>query len=67
MGSIFGGTPDPIEAPPVPEPAPIPVVQDEAQEFAVQEERARSGISKTFLTGNLSPSSTGKKKKFGGN
>jgi hypothetical protein len=65
MGSIFGGTPDPIEAPPVPEPAPIPVVQDEAQEFAVQEERARSGISKTFLTGNLKPKAAGKKSTLG--
>ena len=65
MGSVFGGSPDPIEAPPVPEPAPVPQVQSEAEEFAIKDERKRSGLSKTFLTGNLTPKSTGKKTTLG--
>lgn len=64
MGGLFD-KPKAIKAPPVPDPPPIPTVTDEADEFARKEERKASGISKTFLTGNLSPRSTGKKKSLG--
>lgn len=64
MGSVFD-KPEPIEAPPVPEPPPVPTVQSEAEEFAVKQERQRSGRAKTFLTGNLAPKSTGKKTTLG--
>ena len=65
MGGLFGGGASEVKAPPVPDPPPIPTVQDEAEEFAIKEERKKSGVSKTFLTGNLSPTSTGKKKTLG--
>ena len=54
-------SPEEIKAPPVPDPPPVPVVQDEAAEFALQEEKKKSGFKSTFLTGNLTPKSTGKK------
>ena len=65
MGNLFGGKPKEVKPPPVPDPAPVPVVSDEAGEFAAKEERKKSGISKTFLTGNLTPKSTGKKQLLG--
>jgi hypothetical protein len=52
----------PPEPPAPPDPAAISLTQGDASDFEIRGERARSGISKTFLTGNLSPSSTGKKK-----
>ena len=65
MGGIFGGKPKKVKPPPVPAPPPVPVVSDESEEFAIKEQRKRSGISKTFLTGNLTPKSTGKKTTLG--
>ena len=66
MGNLFGGgRAKEVKPPPVPDPAPIPVVSDEAGEFAAKEERKKSGISRTFLTGNLTPKSTGKKQLLG--
>ncbi len=65
MGGLFGGKPKTIKPPPVPDPPPVPTVTDEAEEFALKEERKRSGIESTFLTGNLRPKPTGKKKRFG--
>lgn len=62
MGGLFGGKPKEIKAPPVPPPPAIPVVQDEAAEFAVKEQARKSGFQQTFLTGNLTPKPTGKKK-----
>ena len=64
MGGVLS-KPKEIKPPPVPEPPPVPTVSDEAEEFAVREERKRSGLSKTFLTGNLTPKSTGKKTTLG--
>ena len=64
MSGLFQ-KPKTVKAPPVPEPAPVPVVSDEADEFTANEMRKRSGINKTFLTGNLSPKSTGKKTTLG--
>ena len=65
MGGLFGGGGKTVKAPPVPEPPPVPIVGDESDEFVADEIRSRSGVSKTFLTGNLTPKSTGKKKIFG--
>ena len=66
MGGLFGGgKPKVVKPPPVPDPPPVPVVSSEAEEFTLAEQRKRSGISKTFLTGNLTPKSTGKKKTLG--
>ena len=65
MGSVFGGKPKEVKPPPVPDPPPVPVVTDEAEEFAQQAERRKSGRAKTFLTGNLSPRDTGKKTTLG--
>lgn len=64
MGGLLD-TPKPIAPPPVPPPPPIPEVQEEAEEFALQEKRGRSGRAQTFLTGNLTPRSTGKKTTLG--
>ena len=65
MGGVFGGEPKEVTPPPVPAPPPIPTATDESEEFAIKEERRRSGLGKTFLTGNLSPKSTGKKTTLG--
>ena len=65
MGGLFGSKPKPVVAPPVPDPPPVPVVSDEAEEFALAEQKRASSIGKTFLTGNLSPRSTGRKRTLG--
>jgi hypothetical protein len=65
MSGLLGDTPEAIKAPAVPEPPPVPVVQDEAEEFALREEKKKSGFQSTFLTGNLTPKSTGKKSLLG--
>ena len=64
MGGLFD-KPKEITPPPVPDPPPVPVVSDEAEEFAIKEQRKKSGFQDTFLTGNLTPKSTGKKKLLG--
>jgi hypothetical protein len=64
MGGLFS-KPKTVKAPPVPPPPPVPVVSGEAEEFAAREERKKSGIAKTFITGNLTPKSTGKKTTLG--
>ena len=64
MSGLFGKTPE-VKAPPVPDPPPVPVVSSEQEEFTAREERRKSGLSKTFLTGNLTPKSTGKKTTLG--
>ena len=66
MGGLLGGSkPKEVKAPPVPPPPPIPVVSDEAEEFAIKEQRKRSGFEQTFLTGSLTPKPTGKKRTLG--
>ena len=65
MGGLFGGSPKKVTPPPVPDPPPVPVVSDEADEFEIKEQQKKSGASKAFLTGNLSPKDTGKKKVLG--
>ena len=66
MGGILGGSkPKEVKPPPVPDPPPVPVVSDEAEKFTAREERRKSSIAKTFITGNLSPKSTGKKTTLG--
>ena len=62
MGGLFGGGGKTVKAPPVPEPPPVPIASDEAEDFAVKEQQKKSGASKTFLTGNLTPKYTGKKR-----
>ena len=51
--------PDPVA------PAPIPILADETGDFEAKEARKRSSYRKTFLTGNLTPKSTGKKTTLG--
>ena len=66
MGGLLGGSkPKKITPPPVPDPPPIPVVSDESEEFAIKEQRRRSGASKAFLVGNLTPKFTGRKRTLG--
>ena len=65
MSGLLGGGPEEIKAPKVPDPAPIPVVDDSAADFALKEEKKKSGFQSTFLTGNLTPKSTGKKTLLG--
>ncbi len=65
MGGLLD-KPKTVEAPPVPDPPPVPVAEDKAAEDAMKAQRRKSGFSKTFLTGNLTPTSTGKKKFLGG-
>ena len=62
MGGVFKKAP---EAPDPPAPAAIPDKTDDAEEFALKEERRRSGSAKTFLTGNVAPKSTGRKTTLG--
>ena len=64
MSGLFD-SPEEVKPPPVPDPPPVPVVEDEAEEFALKEERKKSGFQSTFLTGNLTPKSTGKKSLLG--
>ena len=65
MGGLLGGGAKEVKAPPVPDPPPVPVVSDESEEFELQKLRQRSGFEQTFLTGNLTPKSTGKKRTLG--
>ena len=60
MGGLFGAEPEPVKPPPVPEPPPVPTVSDEAGETAIKEQKRKSGVSKTFLTGQLTPKTTKK-------
>ena len=64
MGGLLD-KPKTIKPPPVPDPPAIPVVSDEAEEAEIQKLRQRSGFEQTFLTGNLTPRSTGKKRVLG--
>jgi hypothetical protein len=64
-GAFGGGKPDKVEAPKVPDPPPVPVVGDENEELALSELKKKSGFKKTFLTGQLTPKSTGKSKTLG--
>ena len=63
---MSGGTPEEIKPPPPPDPPPIPVVGEEPEEFALKEKQRQSGASKAFLTGSLTPKSSGKKLALGG-
>ena len=65
MGGLLGGKPKKITPPPVPDPSVVPVVSSEAEDFAAREQRKRSGFRQTFLTGSLTPKSTGKKTTLG--
>ncbi len=65
MGGLIGSKPKKIVPPPVPDPPPIPVVGDEAGDFAAKAQRKRSGFRKTFLTGSLTPKDTNKKRTLG--
>ena len=65
MGGLLGGKAKVVKPPPVPDPPPVPVVSDEAEEFSLAEQKRASGIGKTFLTGNLTPKSTEKRKTLG--
>ena len=65
MGGILGGKPKEVKPPPVPDPPPVPVVSDEQEEFQAKELKKRTGFRQTFLTGNLTPKSTGKKTTLG--
>lgn len=55
--------PPEIKAPPVPDPEPV-AISDEVSEEVRQEEarkrRARRGVAKTVVTGELAPASVGK-------
>lgn len=57
MGGLFGKpkavAPPPL--PPVPAPAAIPEVTEEAGEAAVRKARRRRGFAKTIVTGALEP------------
>ncbi len=65
MGGLFGDKPKVVQPPPVPPPPPVPVVSDEAEKAEIAKLRKRSGARQTFLTGNLTPRSTGKKTTLG--
>ena len=62
---IGGKGPESVTPPPVPPPPPVPTVSDEAGDEAAKEQKRKSGVSKTFLTGQLTPKSTGKKAVLG--
>ena len=54
-----------VTVPPPPDPQPIPEISDETGDEAMRKAVAKSGRSKTFLTGNLVPTPTGKKTTLG--
>ena len=54
-GLLGGSTPDPVTPPPVSPPPPVPTVSDETGDEAAKEQKRKSGVSKTFLTGALTP------------
>lgn len=60
------GRPKKVKLPPVPAPAPIPDVSEEAPEEAMKKARRRRGFERTIITGSLAPSPTGKKTTLGG-
>ena len=65
MGSVFGEKPKKV-TPPVPDPPQaVPVASTEAEDFAAKQQAKKSGATKAFLTGNLIPKSSGKKKTLG--
>jgi len=55
--------PKAVKPPPVPPPQAIPEVAEEAKDIARR--RRPKGRQETFLTGNLIPETTGKKKLLG--
>ena len=62
MGGIFGGSKS-VKAPPVAATPPIPTVPEETEEEA--RKKVRRGRRETFITGELVPEETGKKKVLG--
>ena len=65
MGAMFS-KPKSIDAPPVPDPAPIPEVDTDAlDDELARRRRRRSGRGKTVLTGELEPGMVGKKTLLG--
>lgn len=64
MGGLFS-KPKVVKPPPVPPPLPVPVVGEEPEEQVIRESRGRSGFEQTFLTGNLTPKPTGRKRTLG--
>lgn len=64
-GLLDGGKAKEVKPPPVPDPPPVPVVEDEAEESFLADIKRASGISKTFITGPLTPKSKKKKKTLG--
>ena len=65
MSGLLGGEPEKVTPPPVPEPAPLPTVDDKAGDEVAKAEQRKSGASSAFLVGNLTPKSTGKKRFLG--
>ena len=63
MGGLFGDKPKPIIAPQVPPPPVIPDVGEEAGDQARR--RRPKGRAETFITGDLTPDVTNKKKLLG--
>lgn len=62
MGGLFS-KPKSVKAPPVPPPVAIPEVGEEVEDWARRQRP--SGRRKTFLTGDLVPEFTGKKRELG--
>ena len=65
MGGLLGGNQKAVQPPPVPEPPPVPITPPESGEEEAKKQRRKSGFSKTFLTGNLTPKSTGLSRTLG--
>ena len=57
--------PEKITAPAVSDPEPLPTVEDDVGDEVAKQEQKKSGANKAFVTGNLTPKSTGKKKFLG--
>ena len=59
-------TPKKIAPPPVPDPPPVPIKDEDTGDQAVKAQQKKSGARKAFKVGNLTPKSTGKKRFLGG-
>lgn len=60
-----GLTPKTVKAPPVPEPEPIPEIDEEVSDVEKKRALRRRGRRQTIITGELEPVTTGKKRLLG--
>lgn len=60
-----GLTPKTVKAPPVPEPEPIPEIDEEVSDVEKRRALRRRGRRQAFITGELEPETVDKKRLLG--